>query len=95
MLSIDRRGAGRSRQPQVCRKTARSCAFPEPGMIAKLLLQNLLYVAGMGALLFLFAGTLHWPAAWTFLGTIAVSASPAACGSREEILPCWPSACGR
>jgi protein-S-isoprenylcysteine O-methyltransferase Ste14 len=41
-------------------------------MIAKLLLQNLLYVAGMGALLFLFAGTLHWPAAWTFLGTIAV-----------------------
>jgi protein-S-isoprenylcysteine O-methyltransferase Ste14 len=41
-------------------------------MIAKLLLQNLLYVGGMGALLFLFAGTWHWPAAWTFLTTIAV-----------------------
>jgi protein-S-isoprenylcysteine O-methyltransferase Ste14 len=41
-------------------------------MIAKLLLQNLLYVAGMGALLFASAGTWHWPAAWTFLGTIAV-----------------------
>ena len=41
-------------------------------MIAKLLLQNLLYVAGMGALLFVFAGTLHWPAAWAFLGTMAV-----------------------
>jgi protein-S-isoprenylcysteine O-methyltransferase Ste14 len=41
-------------------------------MIAKLLLQNLLYVAGMGALLFASAGTLHRPAAWTFLGTIAV-----------------------
>jgi protein-S-isoprenylcysteine O-methyltransferase Ste14 len=41
-------------------------------MIAKLLLQNILYVAGMGALLFLFAGTWHWPAAWTFLGTMIV-----------------------
>ena len=41
-------------------------------MIAKLLLQNLLYVAGMGALLFAFAGTLHWPAAWIFLGTMIV-----------------------
>jgi protein-S-isoprenylcysteine O-methyltransferase Ste14 len=41
-------------------------------MIAKLLLQNLLYIAGMGALLFVFAGTWHWPAAWTFLATIAV-----------------------
>lgn len=41
-------------------------------MIAKLLLQNLLYVAGMGALLFACAGSWNWPAAWTFLGTIAV-----------------------
>jgi protein-S-isoprenylcysteine O-methyltransferase Ste14 len=41
-------------------------------MIAKLLWQNLLYVAGMGALLFVFAGTLHWPAAWAFLVTMAV-----------------------
>jgi protein-S-isoprenylcysteine O-methyltransferase Ste14 len=41
-------------------------------MIAKLLLQNLLYVAGMGALLFAFAGTLHWQAAWIFLGTMIV-----------------------
>jgi protein-S-isoprenylcysteine O-methyltransferase Ste14 len=46
--------------------------FSGTRMIAKLLLQNLLYVAGMGALLFVFAGTWNWPAAWTFLGTIAV-----------------------
>ncbi|MDB5636608.1 MAG: isoprenylcysteine carboxyl methyltransferase, partial [Bradyrhizobium sp.] len=41
-------------------------------MIAKLLLQNLIWVVAMGALLFGPAGTLHWPAAWLFLGTIAV-----------------------
>src|ERR1700704_2701141 len=41
-------------------------------MIAKLALQNLLWIAGMGALLFVSAGTLHWPAAWVFLGTMAV-----------------------
>jgi protein-S-isoprenylcysteine O-methyltransferase Ste14 len=41
-------------------------------MIAKLLLQNLIWVVAMGALLFVPAGTLHWPAAWVFLGTIAV-----------------------
>ena len=41
-------------------------------MIAKLLLQNLIWVLAMGALLFVPAGTLHWPAAWVFLGTIAV-----------------------
>jgi protein-S-isoprenylcysteine O-methyltransferase Ste14 len=41
-------------------------------MIAKLLLQNLIWVAAMGALLLVPAGTLHWPAAWVFLGTIAV-----------------------
>jgi protein-S-isoprenylcysteine O-methyltransferase Ste14 len=40
-------------------------------MIAKLLLQNLIWIAGMGALLFVSAGTLHWPEAWVFLGTIA------------------------
>jgi protein-S-isoprenylcysteine O-methyltransferase Ste14 len=41
-------------------------------MIAKLLLQTLLYIAGMGALLFIAAGTLQWPAAWVFLATMAV-----------------------
>jgi len=40
-------------------------------MIAKLLLQNLIWIVAMGALLFVPAGTLHWPAAWVFLGTIA------------------------
>jgi protein-S-isoprenylcysteine O-methyltransferase Ste14 len=40
-------------------------------MIAKLLLQNLIWIAGMGALLFVSAGTLHWQEAWVFLGTIA------------------------
>jgi protein-S-isoprenylcysteine O-methyltransferase Ste14 len=41
-------------------------------MIAKLLLQTLIWIVAMGALLFVPAGTLHWPAAWVFLGTIAV-----------------------
>jgi protein-S-isoprenylcysteine O-methyltransferase Ste14 len=40
-------------------------------MIAKLILQTLLYIAGMGALLFVAAGTLHWPAAWLYLATMA------------------------
>lgn len=42
-------------------------------LIQKLLLQNLLWVAGMGALLCLGAGTVHWPAVWVFLATVAVS----------------------
>src|SRR6266700_5366377 len=57
-------------------KTARSWGAPRAGrlgMIAKLLLQNLIWVVGMGALLFVPAGTLHWPAAWVFLGTIGIS----------------------
>ncbi len=41
-------------------------------MIAKLLLQNLVWIVVMGALLFVPAGTSHWPAAWVFLGTIAI-----------------------
>jgi len=41
-------------------------------MIAKLLLQNLIWIVAMAALLFVPTGTLHWPAAWVFLGTIAV-----------------------
>ncbi len=41
-------------------------------MIAKLLLQNLIWTVVMGALLFVPAGTLHWPVAWVFLGTIAI-----------------------
>jgi hypothetical protein len=32
-------------------------------MIARLFLQNLIWIAAMGALLFAPAGTLHWPAA--------------------------------
>jgi len=41
-------------------------------MIAKLLLQNLIWIAAMGALLFVPAGTLHWPAAGNLPGTIAI-----------------------
>jgi protein-S-isoprenylcysteine O-methyltransferase Ste14 len=41
-------------------------------MIAKLLLQNVIWIAAMGALLFVPAGTLQWPAAWVFLATIAI-----------------------
>ncbi|KGT80110.1 isoprenylcysteine carboxyl methyltransferase [Bradyrhizobium japonicum] len=41
-------------------------------MIAKLLLQNTITTAGMGALLFACAGTMHWPSAWLFLATCAL-----------------------
>jgi protein-S-isoprenylcysteine O-methyltransferase Ste14 len=41
-------------------------------MIAKWLLQNLIWVVALGVLLFVTAGTLHWPAAWVFLVTSAV-----------------------
>jgi len=43
-------------------------------MIAKWLLQSLIWVAAMGALLLVPAGTWHWPAAWAFLATMAVIA---------------------
>ena len=36
-------------------------------MIAKLLLQNSFFVVAFGAVLFVSAGTLDWPAAWLFL----------------------------
>ncbi|MBR0844041.1 isoprenylcysteine carboxylmethyltransferase family protein [Bradyrhizobium liaoningense] len=41
-------------------------------MIARLLLQNTIFVVGMGALLFASAGTLHWPSAWVLLLTSAL-----------------------
>src|SRR5258705_13854509 len=41
-------------------------------MIAKLLLQNTIFVVALGALLFATAGTTHWPAAWVFLVTSAI-----------------------
>ena len=42
-------------------------------MIAWLLLQNLIWIAAMGALLLVPAGTLHWPGAWVFLATIGIT----------------------
>src|SRR5258705_4972307 len=44
----------------------------EHGMIAKLLLQTLIWIVAMGALLFVPADTLHWPAAWVFLSTMTI-----------------------
>jgi protein-S-isoprenylcysteine O-methyltransferase Ste14 len=41
-------------------------------MIAKLLFQTLIWIVAMGALLFVPAGTLRWPAAWVFLATIGI-----------------------
>lgn len=41
-------------------------------MIAKLLLQNVIWIVAIGALLFVPAGTLHWPVAWVFLATMAI-----------------------
>src|SRR3954471_10189857 len=43
-----------------------------PGMIAKLLLQNTFFVVALGALLFASAGTLDWPAAWVLLVVSAI-----------------------
>ena len=43
-------------------------------MIAKLLLQTFIWFGVMGALLFLAAGTLHWPGAWVYLvGMVGLS----------------------
>lgn len=41
-------------------------------MIAKLLLQNTIFVVALGAVLFASAGTLDWPPAWVFLITSAI-----------------------
>jgi protein-S-isoprenylcysteine O-methyltransferase Ste14 len=43
-------------------------------MIAKWLFQSLAWLAVFGLLLFAPAGTLHWPAAWVFLGFMLASA---------------------
>jgi protein-S-isoprenylcysteine O-methyltransferase Ste14 len=43
-------------------------------MIAKWLFQSLAWVAAFAVLLFVPAGTLHWPAAWVFLAFMAASA---------------------
>jgi protein-S-isoprenylcysteine O-methyltransferase Ste14 len=41
-------------------------------MISRLIIQTTLWIAAMGVLLFLPAGTLDWPAAWGFLAEIGV-----------------------
>lgn len=41
-------------------------------MIARFLLQNTIFVVGMGVLLFASAGTWHWPSAWVLLATSAL-----------------------
>lgn len=38
----------------------------------RLVLQNVVWIATLGALLFVSAGTLRWPAAWLFLATMGV-----------------------
>jgi protein-S-isoprenylcysteine O-methyltransferase Ste14 len=42
-------------------------------MIAKWLFQTFVWIAAMAALLFVPAGTWHWPAAWVFLGFMLAS----------------------
>lgn len=49
-----------------------------PGMIAKLLLQNSFFVVAFATLLFGSAGTLDWPSAWVFL-VVSATLGPA-CG---------------
>jgi protein-S-isoprenylcysteine O-methyltransferase Ste14 len=43
------------------------------GLLPRLLLQNVLWTVGLGALLFLSAGMLRWPAAWLYLALTAVT----------------------
>ena len=43
------------------------------GLLPRLLLQNVLWTVGLGALLFLPAGTRRWPAAWLYLAVTAVA----------------------
>jgi protein-S-isoprenylcysteine O-methyltransferase Ste14 len=38
-----------------------------PNLIRRLVVQNTIWIAALGALLFISAGTLRWPAAWLFL----------------------------
>jgi hypothetical protein len=73
-------------------------ASPQPRelrMIAKLLLQNLIWIVVLGALLFVPAGTLHWPAAWLFLGTIGILGVAGGLWLRNTIRHCSLSACAR
>ena len=67
----------------------------KPVMITKLLLQNLIWVVAIGALLFVPAGTLHWPAAWAFLATIAVLGVIGGLWLAKPIRRCSPSGCAR
>src|ERR1700742_2721788 len=43
-----------------------------PRLLPRLLLQNVMWTVGLGALLFLPAGTLRWQAAWLYLSITAV-----------------------
>lgn len=42
----------------------------ERALIRRLIIQNTVWIAALGALLFVPAGTLRWPAAWIFLATL-------------------------
>jgi protein-S-isoprenylcysteine O-methyltransferase Ste14 len=42
-------------------------------MVARLIIQTALWLAGMAALLFMPAGTLEWPGAWVFLAEMGAS----------------------
>jgi len=85
---------------QVCRKNRAIMVLTaqerEPRMIAKLLLQTLIWIVVMGALLFVPAGTLRWPAAWVFFGH---HCDPRRCRrivvGKKPIRRCSPSACAR
>ncbi|MCB1392494.1 MAG: isoprenylcysteine carboxylmethyltransferase family protein [Nitrobacter sp.] len=41
-------------------------------MIRRLMTQNTVWIFSLGALLFVPAGSLHWPAAWLFLATLGI-----------------------
>ena len=36
-------------------------------LLSRLIIQTVIWIGGLGALFFMLAGTLNWPAAWLFL----------------------------
>lgn len=64
-------------------------------LIRRLMTQNTVWIFSLGALLFVPAGSLHWPAAWLFLATLGILGITVDFGLCRSIPGCWPNACGQ
>ena len=61
------------------------CNIGGAPMITRMVVQTTISLAAMGIILFVAAGDWGWPQGWAFLGEIAISSSPWACGWRDTI----------